>query len=91
MNFIVVCFESLYGKDSVKCGEMKSRVKNTLHRLYEVYNAKHPSARASASVSASASHASGCGFSIGLTFLDFGDVDDDYEDHFLNTLRWLLR
>ena len=24
MNFIVVCFESLYGKDSVKCCEMKA-------------------------------------------------------------------
>ena len=80
MNFIVICFESLYCKDSAKCGEMKSIVKNTLHRLYEAYSAKHPSASASVSVSASASHASGCGFSSGLTFLDFGDADDDYED-----------
>ena len=46
-------------------------MKNTLHRLFEAYSAKHSSA--------SASHASGCGFSSGLTFLDFGDADDDYE------------
>ncbi|XP_024046745.1 zinc finger BED domain-containing protein RICESLEEPER 2-like [Citrus clementina] len=80
MNFIVVCFESLYDNDSAKCGEMKSIVKNTLHRLYEAYTAKHPSA--SVSVIASASQASGCGFNSGLTFLDFGDADDDYEDPF---------
>ena len=29
MNFIVVFFESLYGKDTAKCGEIKSIVKNT--------------------------------------------------------------
>ena len=57
-------------------------MKNTLHRLFEAFSAKHPSASANTSVSASASHASGCGFSSGLNFLDFGDADDDYQDLF---------
>ena len=83
MNFIIVYFESIYGKGSEKCGEMKSIVKNTLHRLYEAYSAKHPSA--------SASHASGCGFSSGLTFLDFGDADNNYEDHFSKYTEMLAK
>ena len=65
-----------------------------MHRLYKAYSAKHPSASASASVSASwsasASHASGYGFSSVLTFLNFGNANDDYEDPFSKYIEMVV-
>ncbi|XP_024041867.1 zinc finger BED domain-containing protein RICESLEEPER 2-like [Citrus sinensis] len=35
MNFATLCFETLYGKDSAKCAEMKNVVKDVLNKLFE--------------------------------------------------------
>ncbi|KAH9698203.1 BED-type domain-containing protein [Citrus sinensis] len=82
MNFATLCFETLYGKDSAKCAEMKDVVKDVLNKLFEAYSAQHlkPSASASASafpsesVSAFPSESAGVSANSGLTFMD-----EDYE------------
>ena len=64
MKFAAHCFEKLYGKDSVKCVEMKEMIKDLLTELYEFYNAQYKLG-GSGSVSGS-----------GLNFQDLGDDDD---------------
>ncbi|KAK9174956.1 hypothetical protein WN944_026960 [Citrus x changshan-huyou] len=96
MNFATLCFETLYGKDSAKCAEMKDVVKDVLNKLFEAYSAQHlkPSASASASafpsasasafpsesVSAFPSESAGVSANSGLTFMD--EDDEVFEDPF---------
>ncbi|KAK9206078.1 hypothetical protein WN943_016349 [Citrus x changshan-huyou] len=90
MNFPTLCFETLYGKDSAKCAEMKNVVKDVLNKLFEAYSAQHfkPSASASASasafpsesVSAFPSESAGISANSGLTFMD--EDDEVFEDPF---------
>ena len=91
MNFTTLCFETLYGKDNVKCVEMKNVAKDVLNKLFKAYSAQHlkpcASVSASASASASAFPSASAGVSVNsrLTFID--EDNDVFEDPFLQIHR----
>nr|GMC69000.1 zinc finger BED domain-containing protein RICESLEEPER 2-like [Ipomoea batatas] len=76
MDFVTICFENLYGKDTPKCIEMKEAIVEVLRKLYEVYSALHakPSGIINQSGGGSGSGSVSQSCQTSESVLDVGDV-----------------